>query len=213
VARSPDRATTGLTEAECRALLLLTEAQAEPLRPELVRWARGVLGTSSHFRPDWVLEYLDSRHADVREEGWQWLEADERVGENVEVWRKLLESPYDDGRLQLVATLEKRASAAAPGRLESARLDNELVRFVWASVLLNVGRGGRAKPVVVGQLVRRLERRPDEARMLLPILAVALRSVRGPEWRAGLAGVVALAEHNPDLRPLVAEVFPELKIG
>ena len=84
---------------------------------------------------------------------------------------------------------------------------------MWASVLLNVQRGGRTKPVVVGQLVRRLERRPDEARALLPILAVALRSVRGPEWRAGLAGVVALAERNPEVRPLVAEVFPELKMG
>lgn len=75
------------TEAEWRALLVLTEARAEPLRPEMVRWARGVLSTSPHFQPGWVLEYLDSRHADVREEGWQWLQADERVRDNVEVWR------------------------------------------------------------------------------------------------------------------------------
>jgi len=181
------------------------------LRPEMVRWARGVLATSPHFRPEWVLEYLDSRHADVREEGWQWLEADERVRENVQVWRKLLESPYDDLRLKLVATLEKWAKGD-PGRLESARLDDDLLRFVWASVLLNVQRGGRTKPMVVGQLVRRLERRPQEARALLPLLAAALRSVRGPEFRAGLAGVVSLAEHNPDMRPLVTEVFPELKL-
>jgi len=202
------------TEAECRALLQLAEAKAEPLRPEMVRWARGVLGTSAHFQPGWVLECLDSRHADVREEGWQWLEADERVRENVEVWHKLLESPYDDVRLKLVGTLEKRAQSRTDLQsvLPAARLDDELLRFVWASVLLNVQCGGKTKPVVVGQLVRRLERRPDEARALLPILAVALRSVRGPEWRAGLAGVVALTERNPDVRPLVAEVFPELKL-
>jgi hypothetical protein len=208
------RAKLPATEADCAALLALTEAQAEPLRPEMVLWARGVLNPSPYFRPAWVLEYLDSRHADVREEGWQWLEADERARDNVEVWRKLLESPYDDVRLKLVAALEKRAGIAAqPRRLESGQLDDELLRFVWASVLLNVQRGGRTKPVVVGQLVRRLESRPEEARALLPILAVALRSVRGPEWRAGLAGVVALAERNHDLRPLVAEVFPELKMG
>jgi hypothetical protein len=199
------------TEADCRALLALAEAQAEPLRPEMVRWARGVLSASPHFQPAWVLEYLDSRHVDVREEGWQWLEADERVRNDVEIWRSLLESPYDDVRLKLVAALEKQAVGSR--RVESDRLDDELLRFVWASVLLNVRRGGRTKPVVVGQLVRRLERRPDEARALLPILAVALRSVRGPEWRAGLAGVVALAERNPDVRPLVAEAFPELKMA
>jgi hypothetical protein len=208
------RAKSPATEAECRALLALAEAQAEPLRPEMVRWARGVLAASPHFQPGWMLEYLDSRHADVREEGWQWLEADERVREDTDVWRKLLESPYDDVRLKLVAALEKRLSGGAPPRrVESDRLDDELLRFVWASVLLNVQRGGRTKPVVVGQLVRRLERRPGEARALLPILAVALRSVRGPEWRAGLAGVVALAERNSEVRLLVAEVFPELKMG
>jgi hypothetical protein len=200
------------SEADCRALLALTEAQAEPLRAEMVHWARGLLAASPNFQPGWVLEYLDSRHADVRAEGWQWLEADERVRDAVEVWRKLLESPYDDVRLKLIAALEKWASGSASARrFESDQLDEELLRFAWASVLLNVQRGGRTKPVVISQLVRRLARRPDEARALLPILAVALRSVRGPEWRAGLAGLVALVEHNADLRPLVAEVFPELK--
>jgi hypothetical protein len=205
------RAKAPATEGECRALLALAEAQAEPLRPEMVQWARGVLSASPHFQPAWVLDFLDSRHADVRAEGWQWLEADERVRDNVEVWRKLFESPYDDVRLKIVAVLEKRASGA--GRIESDRLDDELLRFVWASVLLNVQRGGRTKPLVVSQLVRRLERRPDEARSLLPILAVALRSVRGPEWRAGLTAVVTLAERRHELRPVVAEVFPELKMG
>jgi hypothetical protein len=198
-------------EAECRTLLQLAEAQAEPLRPEMVRWARSVLGASPSFHSDWVLEYLDSRHADVREEGWQWLETEDRVRDDVEVWRKLLESPYDDVRLKLIGTLEKRTKGG-PSRLETARLDDNLLRFVWASVLLNMQRGGRTKPVVVSQLVRRLEQRPAEARSLLPILAVALRSVRGPEWRAGLAGVVTLVDRNRDLRPLVAELFPELKM-
>jgi hypothetical protein len=205
------RAKAPASEADCRALLALAEAHAEPLRPEMAHWARGVLGASPYFQPGWVLEFLDSRHADVRAEGWQWLEADSRVRDDVELWRKVLESPYDDVRLKLVAALEKRASDGDRRRPESDRLDDDLLRFVWASVLLNVQRGGRTKPLVVGQLVRRLARRPDEARALLPILAVALRSVRGPEWRAGLAGVVALAERNRDLRPLMTEVFPELK--
>jgi hypothetical protein len=206
------RAKAPADEADCQALLGLAEAQAEPLRPEMVGWARGVLSGSPHFRPAWVLEYLDSRHADVREEGWSWLRADERIKGDVEVWRKLLESPYDDVRLRLVADLEERVSRPGHELTAAGRLNDELLRFVWAAVLLNVHRGGRTKPLVVGQLVARLARRPDEAPALLPVLAVALRSVRGPEWRAGLAGVVQLVERNPALRPQVEETFPELKL-
>jgi hypothetical protein len=199
------------TEEDCRALLGLAEAQAEPLRAELVRWVRGVLSVSPHFQSEWVMELLDSRHEEVRTEGWRWLEADPRARDNHAIWRKLLESPYDDVRSRLVAELEKRV-AGKGGVPEGVRLDAELLRFLWASVLLNIHRGGRVKPVVVSQLVRRLHRYPAEAALLLPILAVALRSVRGPEWRAGLVGVVELVERNADLQPLVQRLFPELTL-
>ena len=98
------------TAADCQSLLGLAEAQAEPLRAELVRWARGVLSASPHFQANWVLEYLDSQHLDVRSEGWVWLQEEARARDHVELWKKLLESPYDDVRLKLVADLEKRAS-------------------------------------------------------------------------------------------------------
>jgi hypothetical protein len=198
-------------ESECRALLGLTEAEAESIRPEIVRWARGVLAASPAFRPEWVLEYLDSRHADVRAEGWAWLRDEARVRDEVTVWQRLLESPYDDVRLALVADLEARAARLDPARDEFPALDPELLRLLWASVLLNVHRGGRAKPLVVRQLLRRLERRPDEAPRLLPLLGVALRSVRGPEWRAGLAAAVRLVERQPESEPLVRAAFPELQ--
>jgi hypothetical protein len=198
---------------DCRALLGLVEAQAEPLRPEIVRWVRGALSASPDFQTDWVLEYLDSRHADAREEGWQWLQAEPRAAEDVTLWQKLLESPYDDVRLRLIDVLEGRIAGQPTAKVESGRLDAALVRFLWATVLLNIHRGGKTKLVVVGQLVKRLGRYPGEAEALLPILAVALRSVRGPEWRAGLAGLVQAVERNADLRPLVARTFPELKLG
>src|SRR5207237_2708947 len=102
-----------------------------------------------------------------------------------------LESPYDDVRLKFVAELERRTRGGPSTRhLEDARLDDDLIRFLWASVLLNIHRGGRTKPVVVGQIVRRLTRNPHEVYFLLPILAVALRSLRGPEFRTGLTAVV-----------------------
>jgi hypothetical protein len=193
---------------DCRTLLRLAGAEAEGLRPEMIRWARGVLSASPHFQPEWLLDFLDSRHADVRGEGWQWLDSEPRARENVALWQRLLESPYDDVRLQLTAKLAERVRTPP---IHQGELDAELLRFLWASVLLNVQRGGRTKPLVVTQIVHRLEREPHEARALLPILAVALRSVRGPEWRAGLAGVVGLAQRRPDLASTIIQSFPELK--
>jgi hypothetical protein len=45
------------------------------------------------------------------------------------------------------------------------------------------------------------------------MLSVALRSLRGPEWRTALAGVVTLVEQKPELAPVVREKFPELVLG
>jgi hypothetical protein len=200
------------TADECRLVLSLAEAEAQPLRAELIRWARSVLAPSPHFEPGWVLDLLDSRHEDVRQEAWAWFLADPRTRDEPLLWQRLLESPYDDIRLRLAVLLEEQA-AGDKTAVDRSRLDAELVRFLWASVLLNVHRGSRAKPGVVRQMVRRLEQRPQEAPQLLPILAVALRSVRRPEWRAGLAAVVQLVERRPELEQLVEVEFPELKLG
>ncbi|HVL13701.1 MAG TPA: hypothetical protein VM529_14125, partial [Gemmata sp.] len=197
------RPTTG---DEVRAIFGLREAQADPLRPDLVRWATGVLAERPDFQPLWVLEFLDSRHEDVREIGWEWLQTEPRAREDVAVWQRLLESPYDNIRLRLIGILEDRAKE----RDGLAKFPAEYVRSLWATVLLNVSRGGRAKPFVVRQIMDRLAAHPDESGDLLPIIAVALRSVRGPEFRAGLAGVAAFVEKNPTRKPLVEAVFPEL---
>jgi hypothetical protein len=204
---------TPRNEAECRTLLGLAEAQAEPVRAEIVRWVRGVLSQSQQFQVAWVLDYLDSRHRDVRVEGWAWFQGEPRARDDVELWQRLLESPYDDVRLNLIDDLQGRLAQRGPAWSERVALNPELVRYLWAAVLLNIHRGSRTKPVVVHQLVHRLEQRPDEAPVLFPILSVALRSVRGPEWRAGLAGVVQLVERHPELEPTVQGIFPELKLA
>ncbi len=206
------RAKAPTTREECRLLLSLAEAEAQPLRPELVRWARSVLGVSPHFQVDWVLDLLDSRHEDVRHEAWSWLLDEPRANQDVTLWQRLLESPYDDIRLRLAVLLEEQATRAETA-LDPSRLDAALIRFLWASVLLNIHRGSHVKPRVVTQVLSRLQRRPEEAPQLLPILAVALRSVRRPEWRAGLAAVVQLVERRPELESLVQASFPELKLA
>jgi len=195
------------TAAEVAAVFGLRDAAADPLRADLVRWAARVLSARPEFNPLWVLEFLDSRYEEVREIGWEWLQTDARARESPLVWQRLLESPYDNVRLRMIGMLEDRAKYGDA----LAGFAPERVRFLWAAVLLNVSRGARAKPFVVRQMIDRLGAHPDEAGDLLPILAVALRSVRGPEFRAGLAGVAGFVARHPTRKNLVEAVFPELK--
>ncbi|HVK14393.1 MAG TPA: hypothetical protein VM597_36980 [Gemmataceae bacterium] len=188
-------------ESDAADLLPLTQADSEAVRPALIRWLRDTLSGFGTVRPEWVLEFLDSKHADMRAAGWEWLNASP-LRDDPAVWHRLIESPYDDVRGPLVAALSERTAAADP----------DAVRLLWATVLLNVARGGRHKPGVVNQVVARLAAHPDEANQLIPLLAVALRSLRTTEFRAGLTGVVWLAENKPELLPAIRERFPELEL-
>ncbi len=189
------------TAADAAMLLPLVQADSAAVRPALVGWLRETLAGFGPARPEWVLEFLDSKHADVRAAGWEWLNASP-FRDDPAVWHRLVESPYDDVRGPLVAELARRAGGADP----------DTVRLLWATVLLNVARGGRHKPGVAAQVVARLAQHPGEADRLLPLLAVAVRSLRGPEFRAGLTGVVALAETNTELVPAIRQRFPELQL-
>ncbi len=199
------------TEAEGLTLLPLVEAEAEPLRPAIIRWVRETLTEALGFRLTWLLEYLDSRHRDVRAEGWKWFHDEPKARDDIELWQRLLESPYDDVQLNLITELEARVQGQRLENLEPLPLDPEAIRLLWASVLLNVHRGSRAKPLVMRQLLRRLKKRPEELASLLPLLAVSLRSTRGPEWREGLAGVVQILERNAEATSLIRAAFPELQ--
>lgn len=201
-------------ENDCRTLLTLLEAGAEPLRAEILAWLRQTLANAPHApsQPDAILQWLDSRHEDVRAEGWRWLESEASVRDDIAIWQRLLESPYDDIRLALVTALDERVPTETSFSLKPGPLNPELLRLLWASVLLNIHRGNRAKPKVVQQLLRRAETHPGDLPRLLPILAVALRSVRGPEWRAGLSTVVRLAERDETSAALIAQTFPELQL-
>lgn len=183
-------------------LLRLCQAGCDALRPALAEWLRGTLAGFGPARSEWVMEFLDGKHADVRRVGWDWLNATP-VRDDPTVWHKLIESPYDDVRGPLVAALAKRVAAGA---------DPDAVRLLWATVLLNVARGGRHKPGTVARIAARAAAHPEEVDRLLPLLAVAVRSTRGPEFRAGLAGVVALAENEPELVPAIRQRFPELAL-
>ena len=143
----------------------------------------------------------------MREVGWEWLQIEPRARDAVLVWQRLLESPYDNIRLPMVDRLEAIREAGADDDIYRP----ELVRLLWATVLLNVHRGGRQKGTVVRQICERLLRKPDESKHLLPILAVAVRSTRGIEFRTGLTAVVRLQDTKPELGDAIGKAFPELK--
>ncbi|QEL17115.1 hypothetical protein [Limnoglobus roseus] len=206
--RSRPVAVLGLTLLKARAyaaddvpqLLTLAQAECPAVRPDLTAWLRGLLGGSLSEAAA-VLDFLDSKHADVRRAGWAWL-LDSPTKDDPDVWHKLMESPYDDVRQRLGDQLTSIAGGANPAT----------VRQLWATILLAVHRGGRQKPGVVAQVVRQMIDDPGQVASLLPLLAVAVRSLRGPEFRAGLTGVVALGETRPELLPLIRRQFPELTV-
>ena len=98
--------------------------------------------------------------------------------------------------------LEERARHFAP----------ETVRHVWASALLAVHRGGRAKKTVTRQLAERIASKPGDADALLPLLKIALRSIRAPERRAALSAIAQVAFRTPALRASIEKALPELKL-
>ncbi len=201
---------------DCLALLNLCSAEAEPVRAELVQLAMDKIIPSNHYHPTDVLEALDSRFIDVRTVGWDWLIGDEKASSETTNWQRLLETPYDDIQLRIADFLQDQiGSKHNRGEVERQvqtpqHLDVKLLRLLWATVLLNIHRGGKQKPAIVGAIVKRMEEHPDEVTELLPILSVALRSVRSVEFRSGLTGVVQLVQRQPELQKTIEAAFPEL---
>ena len=100
-------------------------------------------GTLTRFGPpraEWLLEVLDSKHADVRALGWTWLH-ETPLRDEPNIWHKLLESPYDDIKGPLVAELTERSRGA----------DFDTVRLLWASVLLNMTPSGASTALFTTQ--------------------------------------------------------------
>jgi hypothetical protein len=199
------------SDEQRRALLSLLEAECLPLRSEILAFLRAALGSAASFHSDWLLALLDCRHDDARAQGLDWFRAESAAHADVTLWQKLLESPYDDVRFVVVSELDDRVRRTKPLEL-AEKLDSERLRLLWATVLLNVQRGSRVKPGAIGQVARRLEKHPEEAESLLPILSVGLRSLRRPERATALAAIVRVVHQRPGISPLIHATFPELQV-
>jgi hypothetical protein len=168
-----------------RALLGgLADVQCEAVGAEAAEFALAILGSPQEYRTDNVSPFFDSLNQQVRRGAWEWLTVQSPGYDDEALWSRLLETPYDDVRQRLVAELNQRTRGPAALR----RRD---LSAVWTSVLLNVHRGGRAKLTALRQISQAIADQPDRADRLVPVLAVAIRSVRPPEARAGLAAILS----------------------
>jgi hypothetical protein len=190
------------SEAAVRAVVGLKDAEAPRVREEAMAWVTQIIERSPHARAEHLRDLVDSKHADVRREALAAMRKTLRYKESTELWGAFFESPYEDVRSFLVAHLTARQTAYPP----------ETLRHLWVTTLLAVHRGSRDKKVVIDQIAGRIIERPAEAEALLPLLGVALRSVREPERRAALAALARAAYEQPALRTAISAKLPELKL-
>ena len=186
--------------ADLLALLGLAEAKAPRTRAAAMEWVGRLLAESAFTQPEMVRDLIDGKHPEARAAGLALMEG--RFAEDTVLWAALSESPYDDVRARFVRHLARWEEALDPASL----------RRVWATALLAIQRGGRAKQRVVVQVAERVVRRPQDADELLPLLGIALRSVRAPERRAGLSALARAAFRQPLLREAIERRLPELRL-
>ncbi len=192
-------------------LSALSEAQCDAIAGDIARWALPLLGERPSYERDNVLPFFDSLSQQVRSSAWRWLlddaePANASAYEDPVFWCRLLETPFEDVRQHLIDVLDRRSQRTFP------RPEAEALAPVWCSVLAGVHRGGRQKLKAVRQMAEAIEKSPARTQSLLPVLALALRSIRGPEMREALAAIVQVSETRPELAPAINKHLPEVSI-
>ncbi len=189
---------------DLNTLSQLGDLRASAAAPEITAFALSILGTKENYTVEQISRFFDSLVPEARSAAFDWLTPQTPAYNDPTLWSRLTESPYDDVRFRVIDHLEKRAN------LPGAAADQ--IQTVWTSVLLAIHRGNRAKLAALRQISSEIRHNADRAASLLPVLAVAIRSVRAPEARAGLTSIVAAVESHPDLAPALEKYLPELQI-
>jgi hypothetical protein len=183
----------------------LADARCPAVAGELATWALARIGVAGSYDLTAVTRFFDSLGEETRHAAWTWLTAGSVGYNDAVLWSRLAETPFEDLRLKLVDLLALR--------VKTPELSADQLAPVWCAVLLGVHRGGRQKLKAVRDLAEAIAKTPEQAARLLPILAVAVRSIRGPEMRAGLAAVMTLLAKRPELADVVRARLPELQFS
>ena len=156
--------------------------------------------------PDQVIGFFDSLLKPTRAAAMQWLSESDSPGYGrAKLWSMLVETPFDDVKLPMVELLHRRCQHA----------DGETDRWapVWVAVILGVNRGGRTKPKALDQLAAAIIRDPQTSADLLPVVALAIRSIRNTELRSGLASLAKILDAHPELSSEIQQAIPELEFA
>ncbi len=194
-----------ISAEETPALAALADAECPAVAAELCTWALERVGAREAYQTETVSRFFDSLQPETRATAWKWLLQGSAGYGDAALWSRLAETPFEDLRLLLIDHLALRTKAPA--------LSADDLAPVWSAVLLGVHRGGRQKLKATRQIAEALAREPNKAEQLLPVLAVAVRSIRGPEMRAGLCAVLTLLARRPELQEAVRVRLPELTIA
>jgi hypothetical protein len=194
-----------LAPADYPALAALAEPRCSAVAGELCTWALARLGTREHYDLTTVSRFFDSLEEPTRTAAWAWLVPGSAGYDDAVLWSRLAETPFDDLRLKLVDHLALR--------VKMPELSADQLSPVWCAVLLGVHRGGRQKLKAVRDIAQAIVRAPASSAQLLPVLTVAVRSVRGPEMRAGLSAVMTIVTARPELADAVRARLPELQFS
>lgn len=190
--------------ADRARLTTLAQAQCSALGREIAAFALAFFQSDETYDREVVSGFLDSMLPEMRNKAWDWMQQTNAARRDPILWQRLLETPFPELRQRVIAAVET-LRGGAPAALE------DLVP-VWIASLLDVHRGGRQKLSAIRQITKAIAKKPERADALLPLIRVAVRSIRGPEQRAGLAAVVTLVEKNPDLIGKVKAILPELVV-
>ena len=183
--------------------LRLVEARAPNVLEEASEWLAELVARPSMGTVDHVIGLLDAKQPIARAAGLRVMANEKRFADDVTLWAALAESPYPNVRAFLVQHLAQRIED----------LPEAGVKRVWAATLLGVSSGNRTKRLVLRQLADRVVKQTDRASELLPLLAIALRSVRETERRGALVAIAKAAFLQPALRAPLAEHIPELVLS
>jgi predicted DNA-binding WGR domain protein len=181
----------------------MTRGAVAPARAEAAAWAVELARTHAAAGSAFLRDLSDAPYADVRAPALATLAATERFAAEPALWFALTESPYDDVRAFVLQHAQRWRDAAEPATL----------RHVWTSAVLAVHRGSTVKRRVPRAIAERVVAHPEEADALLPVLGLALRSVRAPERAAALAALARAVVRDPSLRERARAHLPELTVS